>query len=734
MGRETLLVNADEPLFDRLGGTPAVKATVDEFYKRVLADPMLKDFFKSTNLKWLKQQQTDFFTQALGGPAIYDGADMRSAHEGMAIESKHFGQVAKHLAGALRSLGVAEELVEEVLGLVGPLASVIVNTQSEESKETIQGKSEGTMRPGSENVNGTSGHVEQSDTQVRQDAYRLVENAPTNIMYADKDLNIVYINPASRATLESLAQYLPVEIDQVVGSSVDIFHKNPKHQRKILSNPKNLPAKAMIQIGPETADLLVSPMYDDSGRYTGPMVTWSVVTEKIKLEAEQARIQSMVENVPINIMMADRDLNILYMNPASTNTLQKLAQYLPVPVAKVVGSSIDIFHKNPAHQRKILAEPRNLPIKTTIQLGPETAELLVSAILDNQGRYVGPMVTWEVITEKLRLIKENEDRQARERSSAEELRTKVDSMLQVVQAASQGDLTKQVTVSGDDAIGKMGEGLSKFLGDLRKIIAQIAENAHNLAASSEELTAVGTQMAVNADETAQQSNVVSAASEEVSKNVQTVATGTEEMSASIREIASNSNEAAKVATQAVTVAKTTNEIISKLGVSSAEIGKVIKVITSIAEQTNLLALNATIEAARAGEAGKGFAVVANEVKELAKETAKATEEIGQKIGAIQSDTGSAVKAIGEIGDIINKINDISNTIASAVEEQTATTNEMTRNVSEAARGSNEIAENISSVAKAAQSTTEGANNSKQASAELAKMAAALQKLVGQFQY
>ncbi len=322
----------------------------------------------------------------------------------------------------------------------------------------------------------------------------------------------------------------------------------------------------------------------------------------------------------------------------------------------------------------------------------------------------------------------------REKTAGIELKNKVSTILEVVNAASTGDLTQSIAVTGDDPIGQMGIGLERFFSDLRKSVASIADNATALAGASEELSAVSAEMSTNADETSSQANIVSAASEEVSANVQTVAIGVDEMNAAIREIAKNASEAARVSQQAVAVANNTNSTIAKLGESSMEIGKVVKVITSIAEQTNLLALNATIEAARAGEAGKGFAVVANEVKELAKETAKATEDISHKIETIQLDTQGAVEAIRQISDVINQINDISNTIASAVEEQTATANEMGRNVGEASKGSGEIAQNITAVATAAQSTTQGANNTQQAASELSRMAAELQSLVSQFKY
>ena len=301
-------------------------------------------------------------------------------------------------------------------------------------------------------------------------------------------------------------------------------------------------------------------------------------------------------------------------------------------------------------------------------------------------------------------------------------------------AMADGDLTVRAVVPGRDEIGAMAQALATAQDSLRAMLAGVAATAQSVSAAAAALAASNTQVAAGSDDTTAQAVVIAAAAEQVSRNVQTVAAGAEQMGASIREIAQNSNEAAKVAGRAVEFSDSTAVTVRELGQSSQDIGAVVKVITSIAKQTNLLALNATIEAARAGVAGRGFAVVAKEVKELARESALAAEDIGQRITSNQDAAMSAVIAIGEISAIIASINDFQRTIASAVEEQTATTGEMSRSVTEAATGSGEIATSMSRVASAAAESSDVLGQMGGSVDELARMSEDLRERVAAFTY
>ncbi|MEZ0166106.1 methyl-accepting chemotaxis protein [Kineococcus sp. LSe6-4] len=304
--------------------------------------------------------------------------------------------------------------------------------------------------------------------------------------------------------------------------------------------------------------------------------------------------------------------------------------------------------------------------------------------------------------------------------------------LTVVEGMAEGRLDQQVGYHAQDEVGRLAAALDRTVERLAGTLRRIGTSATTLAGASAELTAVATHLSASAEESSSQAQVVSAATEQISANIGTVAAAGEEMTSAIREIATSTADASSTAASAVTAASAAGETLDRLATSSREIGDVVKLITSIAEQTNLLALNATIEAARAGDAGKGFAVVAGEVKELAQQTARATEQIVARIGSTQTDAADAAAAITEITDVITRIDGLQATIAAAVEEQSATTSEMVRNVTEVSTGSQEIALNISGIAAAAGQATEGATRTAGTAAEVSTAAAELDTLVASF--
>jgi methyl-accepting chemotaxis protein len=389
--------------------------------------------------------------------------------------------------------------------------------------------------------------------------------------------------------------------------------------------------------------------------------------------AEAFERQQMIEQLPTGIMTADptSGFRIRYVNPAARELLRSVEGAIGVKADELIGQPIAAFHQGGGrHHEEILADPARLPHKARIRLGEEVMDLTISALRGPDGAYRGPMVAWSRVTAQARLA-------------------------------------------------------DRFESEVGAVIEALAAEASRVEEAARRLSAA-------AAESGREAATVAEAAQGASTEVQAVAAAAEEMAASVAEISRRVAEAAAVATRAVEEAKSTDGTVQGLAEEAARIGDVVRLIGDIAGQTNLLALNATIEAARAGDAGKGFAVVASEVKNLAGQTAKATEEIAARIAGMQGRTQQAVDAIRAIGATIQQTSEIATAIAAAVEEQGAVTRDIARSAGQVAEGTDTVSRRIGGIRKGAADTGEAAGGLLTASETLSRGAETLKAQAGGF--
>ena len=669
---------------------------VERFYTRLFAEhPEVKPLFANSNPAEQRRKLVGALVTVVNSLRDPEGLvsvlqDMGRRHQGYGAEPEHYAIVA----------GI---LLDEMKALAGSAWTPETEQAWTQAFDLIASTMTGAYEP----AETTAMTTESKDTELELIRLRsAIERTLTAIMMIDRDLVVTYANTATldllRSREDTLKKAYPgFSVDKLIGTCIDVFHANPAHQRKLLADPANLPFSTDIKVADLIFNINVTAQFDAEANYIGNTLEWYDVTEQRAREAEVARLQSAIDGADASLMLCDADFNITYVNPAVENLLRnrqtELRTLFPgFDADNLVGTNIDQFHKNPAHQRGLLSDPSKLPARAEIKVAGLEFEVNATAILDAAGQYMGNMVEWRDITEQ-----KDAERQiaglieAAARGEFDRtidtttysgfiktLGTNINQLIhsvvtplretsKVMSAMAQGDLTETMDGEYEGEFANLADAVNSTVTNLRDTVGKIRTSALSINSAASEVSKGNTEL--------------SARTEEQASSLEETAASMEEMTSTVQQNADNSRQANQLASSARDQASEGGEVVGRaveamgaINESSKKIADIIGVIDEIAFQTNLLALNAAVEAARAGEQGRGFAVVASEVRNLAQRSASAAKEIKSLINdSVQKVTeGSKLvdasgATLNEIVNSVKKVSDIIGEIAVASEEQSS---------------------------------------------------------------
>ena len=605
---------------------------------------------------------------------------------------------------------------------------------------------------------------------VRNDAYALrishaLENVTTNVMIADNDRRIVYMNPAVREMLVQAEADIQKEIpafrvDGLMNASIDRFHKHPEHQQKMLAALQSS-HKTEIKLGGRTFGLIASPIFDKDGSRAGTVVEWQDRTAELQLQQEveerarnekavaeeNLRIRNALDNVSTNVMIADNDRNIVYLNHSLHEMLASvesdLRKDLPqFDVRKVLGTNIDSFHKHPEHQIRVIDALRDT-FTTQIKVGGRTMSLTLNPIHDNQGQRAGTVVEWLDRTAEVAVEQEvsdivqgavNGDFSARVSvvdkedfflRLAEGMNQLLDTnekafneVLGILGSMAEGDLTKRITAEYSGTFAKLKEDANTTMDKLTDMVVSIRQASESINVAAREIAAGNSDL--------------SSRTEEQAASLEETASSMEELTATVKQNADNAKQANEQTISASNVATRGGEVVqqvvttmSEINASSKKIADIIGVIDGIAFQTNILALNAAVEAARAGEQGRGFAVVAGEVRNLAQRSASAAKEIKQLIS-------DSVEKISGGTELVNRAGTTMEEIVASVKRVTDIMAEISSASAEQSSGIEQVSQTVTQMDEVTQQNASLVEEASAAARSMEEQAGTMEKLVQQF--